>query len=106
MPALVESAKGLATFPLPKIDAAVYEFWVFKESVGDAATLPAVALQVHALKAYPAWASLLKQLNAPHFAALPRETEQIGKATQVRGLMHSLRSVFENDPEASDRLAD
>jgi len=105
MPALVESAKGLATFPLPKIDAAVYEFWAFKESVGDAATLPAVALQVHALKAYPAWASLLGQLNVPEFKALPRDISQIGKATQVRTLMRSFRSAFENDPEASDRLS-
>lgn len=105
MPALVESAKGLATFPLPKIDAAVYEFWVFKESVGDAPTLPAVALQVHALKAYPAWASLFGQLNVPELEALPRDTSQIGKATQVRRLMRGLRSAFENDPEAGDRLA-
>ena len=105
MPALVESAKGLATFPLPKIDASVYEFWVFKESVGDSPTLPAVALQVHALSAYPVWASLLGQLNVPDLATLPRETSQIGKATQVRSLMHSLRSVFQSDPGVRDRLA-
>lgn len=105
MPALVKAAKGLATFPLPKIDASVYEFWAFKESVGDAATLPAVALQIHALKAYPAWASLLGQLNVPEFKALPRNTNQIGKAAQVRSLMRSFRSVFENDSEASDRLS-
>ena len=105
MPALVGSAKGLATFPLPKIDAAVYEFWVYKESVGDAATLPAVALQIHALKAYPAWVSLLEKLNLPDLDALPRDPGQIGKATQVRSLMRSLRSVFEGNPEASERLA-
>ena len=106
MPALVDSAKGLATFPLPKIDAAVYEFWAFKESVGDAATLPAVALQVHALKTYPAWASLLGQLNVPEFKALPPGINQIGKATQVRTLMRSFRSALENDPEASDPRAE
>jgi adenylate cyclase len=105
MPALVEAANGLATFPLPKIDASVYEFWVFKESVGDAPTLPAVALQVHALSAYPAWASLVGQLNLPDLATLPRDAAHIGKATQLRGVMHSLRGVFENDPDAHDRLA-
>lgn len=105
LPALVKSAKGLATFPLPKIDAAVYEFWVFKESVGDAPTLPAVALQIHALSAYPAWISLLEQLNEPGLEALPREVNGIGKATQLRSLMHSMRSVFENDPEASQRIS-
>jgi len=105
MPELVDASKGLATFPLPKIDAAVYEFWVFKESVGDAATLPAVALQVHALKAYPALASLLRELNLPELEALPRDVDAIGKATQVRSLMRSLRSVFGSDPDASERLA-
>jgi adenylate cyclase len=105
MPALVDAAKGLATFPLPKIDAAVYEFWVFKESVGDAATLPAVALQIHALNAYPAFASLVGELNLPDLAALPRDIDDIGKAEQVRSVMRSLRSAFEYDPEASDRLA-
>lgn len=105
MPALVDSAKGLATFPLPKIDAAVYEFWAFKESVGDAATLPAVALQVHALKAYPAWTALLEQLGHPDLEAVPRDASQIGKATQLRSLMRSYRSVFEADPEAGRRLA-
>lgn len=105
MPALVTSAKGLATFPLPKIDASVYEFWVFKESVGDAPTLPAVALQIHALNAYPALASLLEKLNVPELENLPRDPRQIGKATQVRSLMRSLRSVFKNDYEARGRLA-
>lgn len=104
MPALVKSAKGLATFPLPKINAAVYEFWVFKESLGDAPTLPAVALQVHALNAYPSLTSLLRQMNVPDFNALPHETSAIGKATQVRSLMRNLRSVFENNPGARDRL--
>lgn len=104
LPALSAAAKGLATFPLPKVDASVSEFWVFKESVGDAPTLPAVALQVHALQAYPAWISLLGQLSAPAVDGLPREASGIGKAAQMRRVMHSMRSVFENDPTAPDRL--
>ena len=43
---LTQAAKGLATFTLPKTEAAVYGFWVFKESVAYAASLPAVALQL------------------------------------------------------------
>ena len=105
LPQLTEAAKGLATFPLPKIDAAVYEFWVFKESVGDAPTLPAVALQVQGLKAYPAWVSLLEQLQEPDLPALPRTANEIGKAAQVRDLMRTFRSVFDKDPKAADRLA-
>lgn len=105
MPALVASAKGLATFPLPKIDAAVYEFWVFKESVGDAPTLPAVALQIHALQAYPAWLSLLEQIAPSERGTLPRSLDGVGKAPQVRALMASFRRTFENDPTARDRFS-
>lgn len=105
MPALVKSAKGLATFPLPKIDAAVYEFWVFKESVGDAPTLPAVALQIHALNAYPAWSSLLTQMKRPNLGVLPSGIDGVGKATQVRNMMASFRHVLENDPAALDQLS-
>lgn len=105
MPMLSAAAKGLATFPLPKIDAAVYEFWVFKESVGDAPTLPAVALQLHALQAYPAWVSLLRQLGHDEIAALPRETDGIGKAGEVRSMMRTLRSAFAADPALVERLA-
>jgi adenylate cyclase len=104
MPALSASAKGLATFPLPKIDASVSEFWVFKESVGDAPTLPAVALQVHALQAYPAWRSLLGRLSVPALDGLPRDAGGIGKAAQLRRVMRTLRGVFENDPGARERM--
>lgn len=105
MPELSRAAKGLATFPLPKIDAAVYEFWAFKESVGDAATLPAAALQIHALQAYPAWVSLLDQLHTRDLEALPRTARDIGKAEQIRTLMNTLRSTFEANPGARDTLA-
>ncbi|HEY9193648.1 MAG TPA: adenylate/guanylate cyclase domain-containing protein, partial [Methyloversatilis sp.] len=104
LPMLIDAAKGLATFPLPKIDAAVYEFWVFKESVGDAPTLPAVALQVHALKVHREWMSLLRRIDPAAFDGVPGEAAGIGKAAQLHGLMGSFRSVFEKDPGAADRL--
>jgi adenylate cyclase len=62
-------------------------------------------LQVHALKAYPAWVSLLGQLHTPDLDALPRSVQEIGKAEQMRSLMRTFRNVFENNPGARDRLA-
>lgn len=105
LPGLAAAAKGLATFPLPKIDATVYEFWVFKESVGDAPTLPAVALQIHALQAYPAWLALQRQLRIPGLDTLPRSRAAVGKAEQLRAMMRTLRSVFENNPGLVTQLA-
>lgn len=104
LPQLTEAAKSLATFPLPKIDASVYEFWAFKESVGDAPTLPAAALQVHALQVYPDWIALLGQVPLTN-SAFPPTVQTIGNADQMRRLMRSFRSVFENDPDAMDRLS-
>jgi adenylate cyclase len=105
MPKLTKAAKGLATFPLPKIDAAVYEFWVFKESVGDAPTLPAVALQIHALQAYPAWLALQQQLHLPGLDGLPETVDTVGKAEQVRSMMGTFRAAYENKPEVADKVA-
>lgn len=87
LPSLVDAAKGLATFPLPKIDAAVYEFWVFKESVGDAPTLPAAALQVHALKLYPIWMGMLRELGVAGLDDLPADLAGLGKAASLRTIM-------------------
>ncbi len=48
IPALADAARGLGPFPLPRSEASVYEFWVFKTSAQEMATMPAVGLQVHA----------------------------------------------------------
>ncbi len=61
MASLANVAKGLAPFPLPKLDATVYEFWTFKSSVGEAPTMPAIALQLHAGAAYTSWLELLSR---------------------------------------------
>ncbi len=64
MPELAAASIGLGPFPLPKIDAAVYEFWTFKESLGDVATLPAVAMHLYSLVSNPAIAEAVEQLLA------------------------------------------
>ena len=64
IPALTNAVRGLGPFPLPKLDAAVYEFWVFKSSAREAPTMPAVGLQLHALKAFPQFYRLLKNSGA------------------------------------------
>jgi adenylate cyclase len=105
LPSLVESAKGLGPFPLPKLAAAVYEFWAFKDSFGDAPTLPAVALQIHALTVYSKWLQLLTRLNASGLEKLPRTTNELTRAQQIRYLMRTLRRLFENNPGLSTRIA-
>ncbi|MGH8531338.1 MAG: CHASE2 domain-containing protein [Gammaproteobacteria bacterium] len=105
LPSLAEAAAGLGHFPLPKREAAVYEFWVFKASVGDAPSMPAVALQIHALKVYSEWIRLLDRLHAPDLETLLRSTAELTEARQLRDFMRGLRRGFDNDPGAGERIA-
>ena len=98
---LEETAAGLATFPLPKEGAAVYQFWVFKESTDNAATLPAVALQMHARAQTQPLLDQLRAFVPEEFAALPTLDQGFADGAQLRNLMRSLREIFER---AGDRL--
>ena len=76
IPALAAAARGLGSFPLPKVEVAVHEFWVFKPSVGSAPTLPAVAFQVHALDAYRRLLTVAADADLP---AAPPAAARAGK---------------------------
>jgi len=97
--ALADAATGLATFPLPKEGAAVYQFWVFKESTDNAPTLPAVALQLYAREQTPAILDLLRALVPEAFAQLPALEEAFADGRQLRNLMRMLRGIYERARE-------
>lgn len=105
LPALEQTARGMAPFPLPKVDAAVYEFWTFKSSVGDAPTMPAMALQFHALDEYDDWMTALEQARGQLPAELPRTAAEITGAAQLRQAMRSLRRLFEAEPGLAEQVA-
>ncbi len=102
---LEKAARGLAPFPLPKIDAAVYEFWTFKSSVGDAPTMPAIALQVHALAEYPQWLNLLAQFDDSVTSAIATESSGLAGAQGLRQAMLSMRRLLTTRPELVEELA-
>ncbi|MGD2019763.1 MAG: adenylate/guanylate cyclase domain-containing protein [Thiohalocapsa sp.] len=60
LPMLAEAAAGVAPFPLPNVGARVNHLWLFKRDAGDAATMPAVALQQFAQPHLPTWLALLR----------------------------------------------
>ncbi len=105
IPALVRSARGLAPFPLPKIDAAVNEFWVFKDSAGSLPMMPGMALQIHALSAYSDWLRLLERLAAPGLASLPGTPDALGASPEIRTYSTNMRRLFEGSPGFGDALA-
>lgn len=104
MPQLAEAAKGLGPFPVPKMEVAVHEFWAFKPSLGDAPTMPTVAVQIHALDAYAHWRRLLAEAGVPGVDDLPRDARELARAPEVRQLMRKLRRAFEDDPTLGVKL--
>jgi adenylate cyclase len=100
IPVLAAAAKGLGPFPLPKIQAAVHQFWTFKASVGLSPTIPAIALQIHAMAAYPH----LKRLLEKGGVSAPQLPPDVVRALEILGFMRELRSVFSKAPELGETL--
>ena len=100
MPALAAAARGLGSFPLPKVEVAVHEFWVFKPSVGSAPTMPAVALQVHGMAAYRQFLAAAGALAQ----GLPAAPADSARADTLRGFMLELRRIFVRDQTLAPRL--
>jgi len=104
VPVLAEAARGLGPFPLPKLDAAVYEFWVFKSSAREAPTMPAVGFQLHALKAYKQFYRLLKNSGVTRKLELPESAAKFSSAEDLRQLMTGIRATLVAEPALVDNL--
>ena len=104
VPALADAARGLGPFPLPKLEAAVYEFWVFKSSAREAPTMPAVAFQLHALKVYPQFFRLLENSGVSEHTELPESAAAIATAEDLSRFMTGLREVLLAKPALTGNL--
>ena len=104
LPALAEAAKGLAPFPVPKVQVAVFQFWAFKTSASDTATMPSVALQIYALGAYERWRSLLERIDSGLVEGLPHSLDELTNAQDLRDLMRAQRLLFQNNPLLGEQI--
>jgi len=104
VPVLAAAAKGLGPFPLPKHDASVYEFWVFKSSAREAPTMPAVAFQVHALKFYDQFYRLLSNTGLTTLIEIPESAAGIASAEDLHRLMIGIRRILTEQPMLSNKL--
>lgn len=104
MESLSSAARGLGPFPLPKIDAELNRFWVFKSSAADAPTLPSVALQFYSLPVYDKFRAFLVETDKERFAGLAESSAEISDAEQLRALMVRLRRTLSQDPELKNKL--
>jgi adenylate cyclase len=99
------AAIGLGPFPLPKVPARVDQFWAFK-TVADSAwpTLPAVALQVHALPSLGRFLALLERAGLQRLDRLPQGRADVRHGKDLRRLMRNLRVQIRRQPEISERF--
>jgi adenylate cyclase len=104
IPELADAAKALAPFPVPKVQVNVYQFWPFKPSAGNAASMPSAALQVYALPLQPRWMDVLERAGATGIDGLPRTEAGVGRADGVQRLMLALRGAFTNYPGLGQRV--
>lgn len=72
LPAFTQAARATGPFPLPKLDAAVDQFWTFKSSAQDVPTMPAVALQLYLL---PQMSSLVERLEKLTAESIPLDSQ-------------------------------
>ncbi len=103
--ALARGARGMGPFPLPKEGQAVYEFWTFKSSAGDAPTTSAIALQLVALAWYEDWRALLAKAGATGLDALPAHAAAVTAAQDMSEMMRLQRRAFLSDPGLATRVA-
>jgi len=101
---LTTAARGLGPFPVPKVQANVFQFWAFKPSVDDAPTLPVVALQLFLLDSYERWLAVLKKAGASGIEQLPSHRDALASAADLRSMMRLQRRSFRNDPSLLDRI--
>ena len=103
LPIFANAARGLAPFPLPKLDAAVDQFWTFKSSARDVPTMPVVALQLYALTAMKEVAGLLaNQLPEDSVRAIGENLTH--EALTLR--MLELRALLANNQQLGKQAAD
>lgn len=102
LPILAEAALATAPFPLPQLPARVSQFWSFWQELGDAPTLPAIALQARAGLRSEAWSELLQRAG---LTAVDGTTSNAGSAAMnLNELAHNLRLALVRDPLLASRL--
>jgi adenylate cyclase len=90
-PELADAAAAIASFPLPKEGASVHQFWVFKDSADQAATLPAAVLQLYAKGEAAPLADWLRAAAPDAALPLPAAGGSWANAAAVRDFMREAR---------------
>jgi adenylate cyclase len=101
---LAQNALALAPFPLPKVPVRVSQYWTIKKEAGDTPTLPVVAFQIFALKAYDDFIQLFKKAAPHHADKVPHKQDTLIKTRRINQHIMFLREIFKNEPAIPGRI--
>ena len=102
--AFAGAAAGLGPFPLPIVPDRVSQAWLFSPGAGGRPTLPAVAVQQHAIGVFERWLSLLKRADAHGLDAVSGDDASFDDALALRSAMMAFRAAFLTDPDLGARV--
>ena len=101
---LAMAAAGLAPFPLPRVPVKLSRYWLFKPEAGDIATLPVVALQIHARSIHKDIAELLARAD-PTAASILKEQDRLpGDGNLIPDLCQHFYLLLQERVYVADRM--
>lgn len=103
-PLFANAALALAPFPLPKIPVRVTQSWIFKDSAGGAATLPAIAAHAFGIQYYDTLYSLLHDKISDLADILPPTANQVLAQQGLENSLRAIRGLFLENPGLADSL--
>ncbi len=99
VPIIADAALAHAPFVLPK-STNVNAFWAFRESAGDAPTLPVFALQIFTLSVYNDFMRRLEVINPEYIAQFSLDQGDL----DIENLIFKLRNLFITEPTIKKQM--
>jgi adenylate cyclase len=98
------AARATAPFTLPRIPFKVSQYWTFETAAGDSPTVPAIVLQLYAMKTYGQFVRMLEKASPGHAGVLPPHADPALTAKGVKEVMKDIRAIFESEPSTAERM--
>jgi adenylate cyclase len=104
-PVIADAVMGSAPFPLvAESGRRVDRFMAFKEEGLVTPTLPAIAVQAHAISGYPFLRNFLTRYAGETAALLPGTSRELIADGQIQATSLLIRQLFRTDPTLAGRL--
>jgi adenylate cyclase len=98
---LEKAAIRTAPFPIPKSQSTVKQFWTYKNSVGDIATLPMAVFQCYLLKEnYSEILQLLQKTDTVLYDRLSKGFDLLPKTVKLLDVLQDIQAGLENSSQS------